>query len=102
MQEVEGKLLVVADIELLDVHLGEDVERRLGLDRSDAVDRVEGLVHVVALLTHATARRHIALHGLMPTERRLDDGLRRHVRAQAHVGEHVHAEHEVLAQTLVA
>ena len=35
----QGKLLVVADIELLDVHLGEDVERRLGLDRGDAVDR---------------------------------------------------------------
>ena len=36
MQQVERELLVVGDVELLDVDLGEDVEGRLGLDRGDA------------------------------------------------------------------
>ena len=52
MQQVERELLVIRDIELLDVHLGEDIERSLGLHRRDTVDGIERLVHVVALLVH--------------------------------------------------
>ena len=102
VQQVQGELLVVGDVELLHVDLGEDVERRLGLDRRDAVDGVERLVDVVALLVDAPARLHVALNALVAAERGLHDGLRRHVGAQAHVGEHVDAVHEVARAAPVA
>ena len=79
MQQVERELLVVGNIELLDIHLGEDVKRSLGLHRGDAIDGVQRLVHVVALLVHAAARHDVARHALVASERRLHDGLRGHV-----------------------
>ena len=77
MQQVERELLVVGDVELLDVDLGEDIEGRLGLDRGDARDLVERLVDVLALVVDAAARHHVALDGLVPAQRRLHNGLRR-------------------------
>ena len=88
-QQIERELHVVGDVELLHIELGEDVEGRLGLHHGYAVDVFERVVDEVALLEHAPARHHIVLHALVAPQRRLDDGLRRHVRAQAHVREHV-------------
>ena len=102
VQQVEGELLVISNVELLHVDPGEDVERGLGLHGRDAVDVVERLVDEVALLVDAPAGLHVALHALVAAERRLDDGLRRHVGAQAHVGEHVDAIDEVAHAALVA
>ena len=102
VQQVERELLVVRNVELLDVELGEDIERRLGLDRRHAVDRVQRLVHIIALLAHAPARRDVTLDALVAAECGLHDGLRRHVGTQAHVGEHVHALDEVAHAALVA
>ena len=102
MQQVEGKLLVIGDVELLHIHLGEDVERRARLDHRDTIDLVERLIHKVALLVDTTARADIVVDRLMAAERRLDDRLSRHVGAQTHVGEHVDAHDEVAHAALVA
>ena len=102
VQQVEGKLLVIGDVELLNIHLGEDVERRARLDHRDAVDLVERLIHKVALLVDTTAGTDVVVDRLMAAERRLDDRLSRHVGAQAHVGEHVDAHDEVAHTALVA
>ena len=102
MEQVEGELLIVVDVELLHVDLREDVEGRLGLHRRDAVNLVEGLPDEVALLVDAAAGAHVGVHALVAAKRRLYDGLRRHVGAKAHVGEHVDAEHEVPHATGVA
>ena len=102
MQQVEGELLVIGDVELLHIHLGEDVERRARLDHRDAVDLAERLIHKVALLVDTTAGADVVVNRLMAAERRLDDRLSRHVGAQAHVREHVDAHDEVAHAALVA
>ena len=102
VQQVEGKLLVVGDVELLHVHLGEDVERRTRLDHRDAVDLAERLIHIIALLVDTTAGANVVVDRLMATECRLNDGLSRHVRAQAHVRKHVDAHNKVAHAALVA
>ena len=102
MKQVERELLVIGDVELLHVDLREDVERRLGLDHRDAVDLAERVVDEVALLADAAAGRHIALDALVAAEGRLHDGLRGHVGAQAHVRQHVDAQHEVACARGVA
>ena len=102
MQQVEGKLLVIGDVELLNIHLGEDIERRTRLDHRDAVDLAERLIHKVALLVDTTAGADVVVNRLMAAERRLDDRLSRHVGAQAHVREHVNAHDEVAHAALVA
>ena len=73
VQQVKGKLLVVRDVELLDVHLGEDVEGRLGLDSRDAIDGVERLVDVVTLLVDAAAGTDVLVDALVAAQGRLDD-----------------------------
>ena len=102
VQQVEGKLLVIGDVELLNIHLGEDIERRARLDHRDAIDLVECLIHKVALLVDTTAGTDVVVDRLMATERRLDDRLGRHVGAQAHVREHVDTHNEVAHAALVA
>ena len=102
MQQVEGKLLVIGDVELLNIHLGEDIERRARLNHRDAVNLVERLIHKVALLVDTTAGADVVVDRLMAAERRLDDRLGRHVGAQAHVGEHVDAHDKVAHAALVA
>ena len=101
MEQVEGELLVVGDVELLDVDLREDVERRLRFHGGDAGDLIQGLVHKLALVIYAPARHDVAVHALVPAEGRLHDGLRRHVRAEAHVREHVQALDQVAGAALV-
>ena len=102
VQQVKGELLVIGNVELLHIHLGEDVERRARLNHRDAVNLVECLIHKVALLVDTTARADIVVNRLMAAERRLDDRLSRHVGAQTHVGEHVDAHDEVAHAALVA
>ena len=102
MQQVEGELLVVGDVELLHIHLGEDVERRARLDHRDAIDLAKRLVHKIALLVDTAARANVVVDRLMATERRLNDRLSRHVRAQAHVRKHVDAHNKVAHAALVA
>ena len=102
VQQVEGELLVVGDVELLHIHLGEDVERRARLDHRDAVDLAECLVHIIALLVDTAAGANVVVDRLMAAERRLDDGLSRHVRAQAHVREHIDAHNKIAHAALVA
>lgn len=41
VQQVKGELLVIGDVELLYIHLGEDVERRTRLNYRDAVNLAE-------------------------------------------------------------
>ena len=79
VQQVEGELFVVVDVELLRVDLREDIERGLWLDGGDAVDGVERLIDVFALLVEAAAGHQIIIDALMPAERGLHDGLRGHV-----------------------
>ena len=102
VQQVEGELLVIGDVELLHIHLGEDVERRARLDHRDAVNLAERLVHKVALLVDTAARADVVVDRLMAAERRLDDRLGRHVGAQAHVRKHVDAHNKVAHAALVA
>ena len=102
MQQVKGELLIIGDVELLHIHLGEDVERRARLNHRDAVNLVERLIHKVALLVDTAAGTDVVVNGLMTTECRLNDRLSRHVGAQAHVGEHVNAHDEVAHAALVA
>ena len=102
VQQVKGKLLVVGDVELLHIHLGEDVERRARLDHRNTVDLAERLVHVVALLVDTAAGANVVVNRLMAAKRRLDDGLSRDIRAQAHVREHVDAHNKVAHAALVA
>ena len=65
MQQVEGELLVIGDVELLHIHLGEDVERRARLNHRDAVDLAERLIHKVALLVDTTAGTDVVVNRLM-------------------------------------
>ena len=102
VQQVEGKLLVIGDVELFNIHLGEDIKRRTRFDHRDAVDLAERLIHKVALLVDTTAGADVVVDRLMAAKRRLDDRLGRHVGAQAHVGEHVDAHDEVAHAALVA
>ncbi len=55
MQQVKRELLIIGDVELLHIDLGEDVERRLRLDRGDAGNLVERVVHELALLVDTAA-----------------------------------------------
>ena len=102
MQQVKGELLVIGDVELFNIHLGEDVERRTRLNHRDAVNLVERLIHKVALLVDTAAGTDVVVDRLMATECRLNDRLSRHVGAQAHVREHVDAHDEVAHAALVA
>ena len=102
VQQVEGKLLVVGDVELLHIHLGEDVERRARLDHRDAIDLAKRLVHKVTLLVDTAAGANVVVNRLMTAERRLNDRLSRNVRAQAHVRKHVDAHNKVAHAALVA
>ena len=73
VQQVKSELLVIGDVELFNIHLGEDIERRTRLDHRDAVDLVECLIHKVALLVDTTAGADVVVNRLMAAERRLDD-----------------------------
>ena len=101
-QQVQRELLVVGDVEPLDVDLREDVERRLRLDGGDARNRVQRFGDVFALFVDATSGHDVIIDALMPAERGLHDRLRRHIRAQTHVGEHVETLDIVLGDALVA
>ena len=102
MQQVECELLVVGDVELLHIDLREDVEGCTGFDGGDAGDVVERLVYVIALLAYAASGHHVVAHALMAPQSGLDDGLRRHVGAQAHIRQHVQAQDEVLRAIFLA
>ena len=101
-EQVKGELLVVGDVELLRIHLREDVESRFWLHGADAGDIGERFVNVVTLFAHPSARRDIAAHALVSAECSLHDGLGRHVGAEAHVGEHLQSFDVVFCHTLVA
>ena len=102
MQQVEGELLVIGDVELLHIHLGKDVERRTRLDHRDAIDLAKRLVHKIALLVDTTTRADVVVDRLMAAKRRLNDRLGRDVRAQAHVRKHVDAHNKIAHAALVA
>ena len=102
MQQVKRELLIISDVELLHVELGEDVERGLRLDRGDAGNRVQRVVDVFALLVQTTAGHDVVVDALVAAESGLHDRLGGHIRADAHVGEHVDALDIVLRDGLVA
>ena len=102
VQQVQGKLLVVGDVELLHIHLGEDIERRARLDHRNAINLAERLVHKVALLVHAAAGTDVVVDRLVAAKRRLNNRLSRHIGAQTHIGKHVDAHDEVAHAALVA
>ena len=55
VQQVKSELFVIGDVELFNIHLGEDVERRTRLNHRDAVNLVECLIHKVSLLVDTAA-----------------------------------------------
>ena len=101
-QQIKGELLVVGDVKLLGVDLGEDVEAGLGLYRADTGDIVQCLGDELCLLIHAAAGDDVVLDTLIAAQCGLHDGLGRHIGAKTHVGEHVETFDIVSAQTHIA
>ena len=75
MQQIKSELLIICDIEFLRVNFREDVEATLRFYCGNAVNAVEGVVHVFALFVYASTGNHIAFYALVSPERRLNDAL---------------------------
>lgn len=91
LQEIQGHLLVAADVEALHVHLREDVEGRPGLYHADARDVAQRPVDHLPLLIEPAAGAKILVHRLIAAQGGLDDALGRDIGAQAHLGQQVDA-----------
>ena len=102
MQQIESELFIVGDIEFLRVNFREDVEATLGFYRSNAVNAVEGVVHVFALFVYTSTGNHIAFYALVSPKRCLNDALRGNVGTQAHVREHIDSQDEVTSAVSIA
>ena len=87
-EKIKGELLVVRNIEPFYIDLREDVESCFWFYGADAGDIGQCLVNVISLLTDASARLDITAHALMAAQSSLDDGLRRDVGAEPHIGKH--------------
>ena len=66
MQQIQRKLLVGVNIELLDVQLREDLERRFRLNCGHAGNFIEHLIDQFALLVHTATWLDVLLDALMP------------------------------------
>ena len=91
LQQVQGELLVIGNVEALNINLREQVERAVRTGAADAVNLVEHLVCQGALLVQAAAGNDQLVNGLVAAERGLDGVLCRNVGAQAHGSEQVNA-----------
>ena len=91
LEQVQGELLIVCNVEALNIDLREQVQRAVRAGAADAVNLVEHLVRQGALLVQAAAGNNQLVNGLVAAERGLNCMLCRDVGAQAHGGEQVNA-----------
>lgn len=85
LEQIESKLLVIGNIKALTVKLGENIEGCPGLHHADTRNIFERIVYVLALLVDTAAWLDIVAHRLMTPQRRLNNRLCGHIRAQTHV-----------------
>ena len=69
----------------------EDIKRRFRLHGGNAVNGVKRIIYEFSLFIHTPAGAQQLVRALITAERRLNDGLSRHVGTQTHVGKHVDA-----------
>ena len=101
-QKIKSELLIIGDIELFGIQLGENVEAGLGFHGADAGNIVESLVDIFSLLIDSAAGGDVGFDTLIAAQSGLHDGLGRHIGAKTHVGEHVKSLDIISAQILVA
>ncbi len=69
-QKIERKLFVISDIELLDIHPGEDIKSGLRFYRADPGNISQSLINKISLLPDTAARFNVAPDTLMASESR--------------------------------
>ena len=84
MKEIQGKSLIIQDMELLRIDPGEYVKGGLWLDCRDPGDVRQSTVNKVSLLVDPAARLDIFIDALVAPQGCLDNGLGGHIGAQAH------------------